>query len=61
LKTLKKIHISPKLETANEDPYLDFAKELEVIARRNAREQIIIDIDIETDRPCSRPHKVGSP
>jgi len=50
---LKTIQLSPLLETANEDPYLDLSKELEVISGKNVLEQIIIDINIETDRTCS--------
>lgn len=53
LRTLKTIQLSPLLETANEDPYLDLTKELEVIAGKNVLEQIILDINIETDSTCS--------
>jgi len=53
LRTLKTIQLSPLLETANEDPYLDLTKELEAIAGKNVLEQIILDINIETDRTCS--------
>jgi hypothetical protein len=53
LKTLKTIQFSPMVESAEEDPYLDLTKELEAISGRNVLEEIIIDIDIETDHTCT--------
>jgi hypothetical protein len=41
------------LESADEDPYLDLTRELEAISGRNVLEEIIIDIDIETDDTCT--------
>jgi len=53
LKTLKLIQFSPMLDSADEDPYLDLTRELEAISGRNVLEEIIIDIDIETDDTCT--------
>ncbi|CAA7269171.1 unnamed protein product [Cyclocybe aegerita] len=53
LKTLKKITIGPVIDGPSLDPYLHFTQVLEQISGRNSLEEIIFDIQIDTDRHCT--------
>lgn len=53
VKTLKTVKLLPMLETREDDPYLNFAQELEQIAGKCVLETLIVHIDIDTDCRCT--------
>jgi len=53
MKTLKTVKLYPMLESREDDPFLNFAQELEQIAGKSVLETLIVQIDIDTDCRCT--------